>query len=110
MVSAPIQSRPPEPRQLSAIRWHVARHQRGTVPAMAWNTQLVDGCFAAHGQIDAVADKTEIYAHLPQARAVKGKGHDDDPEPPAPGSQIQPKAEDSEAAAQWHQRMGTDAT
>jgi hypothetical protein len=57
---------------------------------MASNTQLVDGCVTAHGQINAVADKTEIYAPVPQARAVKGKEHDDDPEPPAPGAQSSP--------------------
>ncbi|GHC91749.1 hypothetical protein GCM10007320_41060 [Pseudorhodoferax aquiterrae] len=56
-----------------------------------------------------MADKTEVYAPVPHARAAKGKGQGDDEDPPAPGSQFQPKAGDSEAVAQWRQRMGTDA-
>ena len=32
---------------------------------------LVDGGFPAHEQIDAVADKTEVYAPVPEARAKK---------------------------------------
>ncbi|MCW8193147.1 IS5/IS1182 family transposase, partial [Verminephrobacter eiseniae] len=71
---------------------------------------LVDGGLPAHGQLDAVADKTEVYAPVPQARAPKGKsqGQDDEQPPPAPGSQFQPKAGDSTAVAQWRQRMSTD--
>lgn len=65
---------------------------------------LVDGGFPAHEQIDAVADKTEVYAPVPEPRAKKDEQ----------GNQIeqdkdkhQPKPDDSEAVAQWRQRMGT---
>jgi len=66
---------------------------------------LLDGGFPAHAQIDAVAGKTEVYAPVPRA---KSKGKDGD-EPPAPGSEFEPKPGDSEAVAQWRQRMGADA-
>lgn len=63
---------------------------------------LVDGGFPAHAQIDAVADKTEVYAPVPEARAKKD----------AQGNEIEqdkhaPKPEDSPAVAQWRQRMVT---
>lgn len=67
----------------------------------AW---LVDGGFPAHEQIDAVADKTEVYAPVPEPRAKKDEQ----------GNEIaqdkhQPKADDSEAVAKWRSRMATDA-
>lgn len=67
----------------------------------AW---LVDGGFPAHEQIDAVADKTEVYAPVPEPRAKKDEE----------GNEIardkhQPKADDSEAVAKWRSRMATDA-
>lgn len=75
-------------------------HQRlGRAPEQ-W---LVDGGFPAHEQIDAVAGKTELYAPVPKPR----KGKDDD-EPPAPGSEFEPKDDDSPAVAQWRQRMNSD--
>jgi transposase len=63
---------------------------------------LVDGGFPAHEQIDAVADKTEVYAPVPEARAKKD----------AQGNKVEqdkhaPKPEDSDAVAQWRQRMAT---
>jgi len=63
---------------------------------------LVDGGFPAHEQIDAVVDKTEVYAPVPEARAKKD----------AQGNEIEqdkhaPKPEDSPAVAQWRQRMVT---
>ena len=67
---------------------------------------LVDGGFPAHAQIDAVAGKTEVYAPVPRAKSSKGKGGD---EPPAPGSEFEPKPGDSEAVAQWRERMNSDA-
>ena len=67
---------------------------------------LVDGGFPAHGQIDAVAGKTELYAPVPRPKPPKGKDGD---EPPAPGSEFEPKPGDSQAVAQWRERMGTDA-
>ncbi len=67
---------------------------------------LVDGGFPAHAQLDAVADKTEVYAPVPRPKPRKGKDKD---EPPAPGSEFEPKPGDSEAVAQWRQRMNSDA-
>jgi transposase len=67
---------------------------------------LVDGGFPGHAQIDAVAGKTELYAPVPRPKASKGKDAD---EPPAPGSEFEPKPGDSEAVAQWRKRMATDA-
>ncbi len=67
---------------------------------------LVDGGFPGHAQIDAVAGKTELYAPVPRPKASKGK---DGGEPPAPGSEFEPKPGDSDAVAQWRARMATDA-
>jgi len=67
---------------------------------------LVDGGFPGHAQIDAVAGKTELYAPVPRPKASKGKDGD---EPPAPGSEFDPKPGDSDAVAQWRARMATDA-
>lgn len=64
---------------------------------------LVDGGFPAHEQIDAVAGKTELYAPVP--KPAKGKGG----EPPPPGSEFAPRADDSPAVAQWRARMNTAA-
>lgn len=63
---------------------------------------LVDGGFPAHEQLDAVADKTTVYAPVPEPRSKKDMQ----------GNEIthdkhQPKADDSEAVAQWRQRMAT---
>lgn len=76
----------------------------GRAPAQ-W---LVDGGFPAHEQIDAVAGKTELYAPVPKPRKNKGEGQDGD-DPPAPGSEFEPKADDSAAVAQWRARMNSDA-
>jgi transposase len=67
---------------------------------------LVDGGFPAHGQIDAVQGKTELYAPVPRPKPGKGKDND---EPPAPGSEFEPKPGDSQAVAQWRERMNSDA-
>ena len=67
---------------------------------------LVDGGFPAHGQIDAVAGKTELYAPVPRPKPSKGKDGD---EPPAPGSEFCPKPGDSQAVAQWRSRMNSQA-
>ena len=61
-----------------------------------------------HAQIDAVAGKTEVYAPVPRVKAPKGKDKDGG-DPPAPGSEFEPKAGHSEAVAHWRQRMNTDA-
>lgn len=63
---------------------------------------LVDGGFPAHEQIDAVADKTEVYAPVPEPRVKK----DEQGNEVAPDKH-QPKPDDSEAVAQWRQRMAT---
>lgn len=63
---------------------------------------LVDGGFPAHEQIDAVADKTEVYAPVPEPRAKKDEGDEAAPD------KHQPKPDDSPAVAKWRQRMGTD--
>lgn len=56
---------------------------------------LVDGGYPAHEQLDAVAEKTEVYAPVP-----KGKDANADPHQPKPG--------DSTAVAAWRERMGSD--
>jgi IS5 family transposase len=68
---------------------------------------LVDGGFPAHAQIDAVADKTEVYAPVPEARSKKDVKKDDE------GNEVQqdrhePKPDDSAAVASWRQRMASD--
>jgi transposase len=89
---------------------------------------LVDGGYPAHDQIDAVADKTQLYAPVPKPRQPKkGKGDKDsgsdggsntsaaaeqDKAPasqPAQASEFEPRAGDSAAVAQWRQRMGSEA-
>ena len=56
---------------------------------------LVDGGYPGHGQVDAVADNTTVYAPVPKARNSEVDIH-------------QPKPKDSPAVAQWRQRMGSD--
>ncbi|EQD64133.1 transposase, IS4 family protein, partial [mine drainage metagenome] len=63
---------------------------------------LVDGGFPAHEQIDAVADRTEVYAPVPEPRAKQdAQGHE------VAQDQHQPKPDDSEAVAQWRVRMAS---
>lgn len=65
---------------------------------------LVDGGFPAHEQIDAVAQKTEVYAPVPQLKA-KAKGEaaqgvvEQDKHEPKPG--------DSQSVARWRKRMAS---
>ncbi len=68
---------------------------------------LVDGGFPARAQIDAVADKTEVYAPVPEARVKKDAKKDEQ------GNEVQqdkhePKPGDSAAVASWRQRMARD--
>jgi len=75
---------------------------------IAWGKRPTNGWWTGlpgHGQLDAVAGKTEVYAPVPRARPPKGRDGD---EPPAPGSEFAPKPGDSLAVAQWRQRMNTD--
>lgn len=71
----------------------------GQVPAQ-W---LVDGGYPAHEQLDAVQHKTEVYAPVPEPRAVK-----DSEGKLAAADKHQPKPDDSPAVAQWRQRMAGD--
>jgi hypothetical protein len=68
---------------------------------------LVDGGFPAHAQIDAVADKTEVYAPVPEARAKKDENKDDNGNAVAQDKH-EPKPDDSAAVASWRQRMASD--
>lgn len=70
----------------------------GKTPAQ-W---LVDGGFPAHEQIDAVADKTEVYAPVPEPRAKTDEQGDE-----VEQDKHAPKPDDSAAVAQWRQRMAT---
>ena len=82
---------------------HQAEQRLGHSP-QAW---LVAGGFPAHEQIDAVAHKTEVYAPVPEPRAKKDAKKDEQ------GNEVQqdkhqPKPDDSEAVAEWRQRMASD--
>jgi len=66
-------------------------------------TWLVDGGYPAHEQINAVADKTMVYAPVPEPRKQQDKQ----------GNEMcidkhQPKSNDSKAVAEWRQRMATE--
>jgi transposase len=64
---------------------------------------LVDGGFPAHEQIDAVAGKTEVYAPVPEPRAKRDEQGNE-----VQQDKHQPKSDDSEAVAEWRQRMASD--
>ena len=66
---------------------------------------LVDGGFPAHAQIDAVAERTEVYAPVPE---LKTKNDDQGNKVESGTDKHQPKAGDSPAVALWRQRMATD--
>jgi transposase len=73
---------------------------------------LVDGGFPAHEQIDAVAGKTEVFAPVPELRSPKRAGKDG--KEPAAEAAAAPRPdkhsrrpEDSDAVAQWRERMGS---
>ena len=63
---------------------------------------LVDGGFPAHEQLDAVADKTEVYAPVPEPKARK-----DEQGNPVEQDKHEPKPGDSQAVASWRERMAT---
>lgn len=65
---------------------------------------LVDGGFPGHEQIDAVAPKTEVYAPVPEPRAKKDEQGNE-----VQQDKHQTKPDDSEAVAQWRQRMASEA-
>jgi transposase len=62
---------------------------------------LVDGGYPAHEQLDAVAEKTEVLAPVPEARPKK-----DEQGNAVEQDQHQPKPDDSAAVARWRMRMG----
>lgn len=70
---------------------------------------LVDGGFPAHEQIDAVHEhtqgQTEVIAPVPEPRRKPGQSDDVDEPPP---DKHQRKQSDSEAVAQWRERMAGD--
>lgn len=68
---------------------------------------LVDGGFPAHGQIDAVSDKTQVYAPVPEPRKKKDQ-QGNEASQDTPEDKHQPKADDSDAVARWRVRMGSD--
>lgn len=63
---------------------------------------LVDGGFPAHEQIDAVAGKTEVYAPVPEPRVKRDEQGNE-----VQQDKHQPKPDDSEAVAEWRQRMAS---
>jgi hypothetical protein len=63
---------------------------------------LVDDGYPAHGQIEAVADRTEVYAPVPEPRPEK-----DERGNRAEQDKHEPKPDDSAAVARWRRRMGT---
>lgn len=69
---------------------------------------LVDDGVPAYAQIDAVADQTEVYAPVPRPKPPKppkAAPSKDTGDPTAPGSEFEPRPGDSQAVAQWRQRM-----
>jgi transposase len=68
------------------------------------NEWMVDGGFPAHEQLDAVAEKTTVYAPVPEAKAKKDEQGNELPQP----DKHQAKPGDSEAVIQWRQRMAGD--
>lgn len=60
----------------------------------------VDGGFASHAQLDAVAAQTEVYAPVPESRAKK-----DEQGEAVAVDKYEPKPGDSPAVRQWRQRM-----
>jgi transposase len=63
---------------------------------------LVDGGFPAHGQLDAVAGRTEVYAPVPEPRAKRDAQANE-----VQQDKHQPKPGDSAAVAQWRRRMAS---
>lgn len=65
---------------------------------------VVDGGFPGHEQLDAVAEKTTVYAPVPEAKLKKDEQGNELPQP----DKHQAKPGDSEAVIQWRQRMAGD--
>ena len=74
---------------------------------------LVDGGYPAHAQLDAVADKTEVYAPVPEPQAKPAKdGKKDDAgssaEPVMVVDKFAAKPGDSPAVVAWRARMNSE--
>lgn len=70
---------------------------------------LVDGGYPKHEQIDAVSDKTTVYAPVPEPKSTKkAETKSDDDGDDKPIDKHAPKASDSAAVAKWRARMSTD--
>jgi hypothetical protein len=65
---------------------------------------LVDGGLPAHEQIDAVAERTDVYAPVPEPRPRKDATKDEQGHEVKPDKH-EPRLDDSEAVAEWRQRM-----
>lgn len=65
---------------------------------------IVDGGFPAHEQLDAVAEKTTVYAPVPEAKVKKDEQGNELPQQ----DKHEPKPGDSEAVIQWRKRMASD--
>lgn len=68
---------------------------------------LVDGGFPAHDQIDTVADKTEVYAPVPEPKTKTDKQGNAVQQDTTPDKH-KPKPGDSEAVASWRVRMASE--
>lgn len=77
-----------DPRVLFALWLYATLQGLGRSP----DEWLVDGGLPAHEQIDAVADKTEVYAPIPEARPKKGAQGE-----PVPQDKYEAKPGDSAA-------------
>ncbi|MBK6974875.1 MAG: IS1182 family transposase [Sterolibacteriaceae bacterium] len=87
--------------------------QRCERSPQAW---LVDGGYPAHEQIDAVAERTVVYAPVPKPKLKDtdkpkdmSEGEEQEAPPDKPDTDpYAPKPGDSEAVAAWRVRMGTE--
>jgi transposase len=70
---------------------------------------LVDGGFAAHDQMEAVDEKTQVHAPVPEPKAKKDdQGNKIEQDKRDKRDKHEPLPGDSAAVARWRQRMGTD--
>lgn len=69
---------------------------------------LVDGGYTKHEQIDAVSDKTTVYAPVPETKKSKKAKTDGDDKADKTIDKHAPKASDRAAIAEWRARMATE--
>ena len=77
-----------------------SRHDLGQSPGQ-W---LVDGGLPAHEQIDAVAERTDVDAPVPEPRPRKDAKKDEQGDVVKPDKHA-PRPDNSEAVVMWRQRM-----